>query len=478
MDVDLCLDDWGQGNDGKTFLVSSDGPYVCRLCVRAEFPNPPLLRESQILRRYQPVLKTYKRIFGNSEFSRIYYDGGIPLSAVQSFDKFIARQYPELEPINIYLHKMPLTDDKYFVVVVSGDRESSGYFLLNIRGGVIAETSRINKNEETNIQTLFFIGADRVLLISSSTAGDGSFFGNSALEYMGSGLRDMGAIKVSDVRVNRNNPEGWVYSPMDQATAEYRNNTYYVTMIGKGRLEGEGVQASRGAPLTYFYAGNEWLPVGAPARVATGLSQDTNQSSAPTPAGNWLGLKLELYCRAKYGSSAIHFLVGQDAFSWRCKVQNNNGEEQLYEMNMDAACSLQYGPDFKAKLENPRDNKAWHCIRAADSGSQSSGTSTERLGLNLDVYCKSKYGDTAKQVLVGQGAFSWRCELQGNLLEMNMNEACGMKYGGNFKAKYGNQQDPNSWYCEPVPGEENNAPPENSNTGRPTLKRRTPPPPK
>ncbi|MBW4689705.1 MAG: hypothetical protein KME40_32580 [Komarekiella atlantica HA4396-MV6] len=69
-------------------------------------------------------------------------------------------------------------------------------------------------------------------------------------------------------------------------------------------------------------------------------------------------------------------------------------------------------------------------------------------GLNLNSYCKQKYGSSSKEVLIENNAYGWRCLVQGgNLVGINIDEACQMHYGYSAKSALGNYNDPSSWYC-------------------------------
>jgi hypothetical protein len=83
--------------------------------------------------------------------------------------------------------------------------------------------------------------------------------------------------------------------------------------------------------------------------------------------GQWFGLNLDMYCKKLYGESAhkIHQFRGdgRDAFGLQCHVPNSRGAGgTFYGMNIDEACRLQYGDSYKAKLEDEKDWRTWHCV--------------------------------------------------------------------------------------------------------------------
>jgi hypothetical protein len=75
-----------------------------------------------------------------------------------------------------------------------------------------------------------------------------------------------------------------------------------------------------------------------------------------------LSLNLDKYCGLKYGDSAVAVNTARDAYSWRCKVNDAGGNTRYFEMDMDEVCQGQYGSDFKAAVDEPKDFASWHCI--------------------------------------------------------------------------------------------------------------------
>lgn len=86
------------------------------------------------------------------------------------------------------------------------------------------------------------------------------------------------------------------------------------------------------------------------------------RNSAENTSENF-GLKLDHYCKSKFGDSAVEVATEGDAFSWRCMVEDSYRRKKYFDMNMDEACRMQHGANFKAKVDNPQDHRSWSCIR-------------------------------------------------------------------------------------------------------------------
>lgn len=75
-------------------------------------------------------------------------------------------------------------------------------------------------------------------------------------------------------------------------------------------------------------------------------------------------------------------------------------------------------------------------------------------GLQVEAFCKSKYGVMAGATYTQGNAFSWRCtaiDLGGRRAEhdLDMHEACRAQYGPRFKAAVSNLKEPFGWHCVP-----------------------------
>ncbi len=164
---------------------------------------------------------------------------------------------------------MPPTTDLYLIVMYV---ENTQFFLIKKQGERFVELSRVYREVSCqNIIPTFFIGQDRVLTVYTLVAGDGGFCGNYAFEYKNESLKAIGEINVFDIPHEDEREYGTIFgrSPFENATAEFRDNIYYITMRGKGNLYASGNDnrnarklAPREIPVTYFYDGTTWRPSG------------------------------------------------------------------------------------------------------------------------------------------------------------------------------------------------------------------------
>jgi hypothetical protein len=106
-----------------------------------------------------------------------------------------------------------------------------------------------------------------LIIVSHTTTG--LYAGNYAYEYANDNLKSLGEIYVIE-RVGMSGSVWLTHSPMGRATAEYKNNTYYVTVRGaKGNLYGDVNDANDypkklappRSPVTFFYDGKKWRQV-------------------------------------------------------------------------------------------------------------------------------------------------------------------------------------------------------------------------
>ena len=77
---------------------------------------------------------------------------------------------------------------------------------------------------------------------------------------------------------------------------------------------------------------------------------------------------------------------------------------------------------------------------------------TSNLGLDLNEYCRKKFGNDWTQFLYNeQKAAGWRCITGSGPSRkergINMNEACQMKYGSRFGGENRNGE-ASGWFCE------------------------------
>lgn len=76
-----------------------------------------------------------------------------------------------------------------------------------------------------------------------------------------------------------------------------------------------------------------------------------------------LGVKLDVWCKTKYGNTSIDAYTPGDAYGWKCRVESAGSNIQYFAIDMDAVCQMQYGNTFKALADDPKDYKSWHCVK-------------------------------------------------------------------------------------------------------------------
>ena len=129
----------------------------------------------------------------------------------------------------------------------------------------MSEVSKVENDTTCGIkEPVFFLGQNKLLIVVSIMAMDGGFCGNYAFEYADNNLKSIGEIDVYDGRHGRGGWQG--HSPMERATAEYKNNTYYRDNAWSGkpiwlhRRKDKKIAPPR-SPITFFYDGADWRPV-------------------------------------------------------------------------------------------------------------------------------------------------------------------------------------------------------------------------
>jgi hypothetical protein len=227
--------------------------------------------ERQQLRRYDARLQTAEQNFGpDKDTLSIGFEKSIAPSTRQALVNYVTQHY-KIAQLIIAIYKLPGASDLYFVIgdvyetQQSQETEKSVFLILRAQGETVSEVSKAEDEITCGIkETAFFQGHNKLLILVSISAFDGGFCGNLAFEYVDQSLKPIGAIDVYDGVHGRGGWQG--HSPMERATAEYKNKTYYVTMRGVGSLYGytggkEKKIAPPRTPITFFYDGAEWRSV-------------------------------------------------------------------------------------------------------------------------------------------------------------------------------------------------------------------------
>jgi hypothetical protein len=227
----------------------------------------------QQLRRYTPQMRSTQQDLGPDKLS-VGVDSSIPSSTERALVRYVTQNY-KITQLIIGLYKLQGENNLYFVIgTVNKDRQSEDSpaqsILLALRadGDKVIEVSKAENDSDAAIkEPAFFLEQDRMLIIVSHSAPDGSLGGHYAYEYAGNTLKPLGEIPVID-KMGMSGSVWVTNNQIDRATAEYKNNSYFVTMRGKGSLYepvGDSANfkkiASPGAPATFTYDGGEWRSI-------------------------------------------------------------------------------------------------------------------------------------------------------------------------------------------------------------------------
>jgi hypothetical protein len=227
----------------------------------------------QQLRRYTPHMRYTEQDLGPDKLS-VGSDSSIPLSTERVLVHHVTQNY-KIAQLIIGLYKIQGENNLYFVTgTVNKDRQAedspmqSILLALRAEGDKVTEISKAEDDSDAAIkEPAFFLGQDRLLIIVSHSAPDGSLGGHYAYEYADNNLKPLGGIPVID-KMGMSGSVWITNNQIGRATAEYKNNTYFVTMRGKGSLYevvGDIANykkiASPGAPATFSYDGGEWRSI-------------------------------------------------------------------------------------------------------------------------------------------------------------------------------------------------------------------------
>lgn len=229
--------------------------------------------EGQQLRRYKPEMQNTEQDFGQDKLS-VSFEKGIPLSTEQALIGYVTQHY-KIAQLMIDIYKLPGADNLYFLTgTVHKDQQSQEtsvaqtvFLVLREQGGTVSEVSKAENESDAAIkEPVFFHGQNKLLIIVSLSAPDGSLAGHYAYEYADDNLKPLGDIPVID-KLGMSGQVWITNNRIEAATAEYKNNAYYMTVRGKGTLYQEfGYDnykklAPPRSPVTFFHDGKEWRPV-------------------------------------------------------------------------------------------------------------------------------------------------------------------------------------------------------------------------
>ena len=252
---------------------------VAATTVAQLFPsaNAAANSRAQTLRRYQPQMRNVEKKSGEDTLY-VNIEKAISPATEQALIEYFTGQH-KLVAMGIDIYKAPVADNLYFVLGTvrkdkqSEDSESINIFLaLRQQGKTVSEVSKAENESDAALRApVFFLGQNKMLAIVSLSAPDGSGAGHYVYEYADNNLKSLGSIPVID-KLGMSGQVWITNNQIERATAEYKNNAYYVTMRGKGTLYQEfGYDnykklAPPRSPVTFLYDEKNWRPI-APKQI-------------------------------------------------------------------------------------------------------------------------------------------------------------------------------------------------------------------
>lgn len=216
--------------------------------------------------------------FGQEKVT-VNFDKGIPLSTRQALLRYMSQHY-ESRLMGLEINKLPGANQLYVVTGLfdkaqqAQDSSQAPTILLVLReqGGTVSEVSKAENDNGSGYGVLspaFFLGQNKLLVIVSLSSADGDARLDLVYEYADENFKPLGQIDVIE-KVGMNGSVWQIDSPVGRATAEYKNNTYYLIVRGvRGSLYGGPADAKGNpkklapprSPVTFFYDGKTWQQV-------------------------------------------------------------------------------------------------------------------------------------------------------------------------------------------------------------------------
>lgn len=204
------------------------------------------------LRRSDPKLQE-----NSSAEERFTFEQKIPAAKRTALKKYLSEHFNET---SAQIYSLPTAENLYLALAQDYNESNNIFLLLKSDGGAVSEVNRVKSDVGCMLPTpTLFIGQGRVLIVLSIAAADGGYCGNYFLEYKEQSLKYLGDIAVYDGVHGKGGYQG--HSPFENlASAEFKQNTYYITIRGRGSLYGgdEKRLARPRVPITYFYDGKEF----------------------------------------------------------------------------------------------------------------------------------------------------------------------------------------------------------------------------
>lgn len=228
--------------------------------------------QAQALKRHEPQIRIVEKKLGEDTLS-VSIEKAITPATEQALVGYFTGHY-KLTAMSIDIYKMPIADNIYFVLgTVLKDQQSEDSFGINIflalrvQEQTVSEVSKVENESDAALRApLFFIGQNKLLAIVTLSAPDGSLAGHYAYEYADNTLKSLGEIVVID-KIGMSGSVWITNNSLGRATAEYKNNAFYVTMRGQGSLYVPTGQdkykkiAPPKSPVTFFHDKGTWRQV-------------------------------------------------------------------------------------------------------------------------------------------------------------------------------------------------------------------------
>ena len=204
------------------------------------------------LKRVAPQLKVFE-----PDASHIFHAPDVPAATLKSLaaiplEKLRSSVYPAI-------YKMPQSRNLYLVAVTRDEGNESEYVLLRQEDNVLVELQRTPAVAETIVNTTFFVGKSRVLIVAEMAVPP-DFDRLEIFDFNQNKLSPLSGLTVAE----KNKPTGLhddFISPAGKMTAEYKSNKYYLRLTGNLYTDWGGEESAEEklkSPATYFYDGKSF----------------------------------------------------------------------------------------------------------------------------------------------------------------------------------------------------------------------------
>lgn len=165
------------------------------------------------------------------------------------------------------------------------------------------------------------------------------------------------------------------------------------------------------------------------------LAQENSQLQEWQPRDEQRGLNFDAYCKRKFGQAFSAKMNGPRATDWACETDPNNRRP----ISVVEACQQQHNTSRVGVRES---DQSWYCLVRVQKWVP------VRVAVNLELYCRQKFGPNFHAVLNGNRPTDWACQTDpNNRRPISVVEACQQQQNTS-KVGVANPNDPHSWYCE------------------------------